>query len=104
MSEESPVESGDAWALALDQFEERLAGFRSALEEGSRSTVGGMWPAPEIIGVPLPQQHAERARSLMAKAKELEGQIVARKDELGPPRPAFQNHRKTPVSSFVTEL
>ena len=100
----TPAQAVDGWTEALDQFEQRLVGFRSTLEDGSRSVVTGMWPEAHMIGVPLPAEHAERARSLMAEAKQLEGRMITRRDELGPPRPAGQYHRKSPVSSFVTEL
>jgi hypothetical protein len=93
-----------AWTEALDQFEERLGGFRAALENDSPSAVTGMWPDAELIGVPLPAELAERAQDLMTEAKKLEGQIVTRQQELGPPRPPARQRRKTPVSSFITEL
>ncbi|MGH1489490.1 MAG: hypothetical protein ACRBK7_08885 [Acidimicrobiales bacterium] len=94
----------DDWGKALDQFEQRLAGFRAVLDTDSQATVTGMWPEPHLIGVPLPAEHVERARSLMAEAKEVEGQMVSRREELPPLRPVGAHHRRTPVSSFVTEL
>ncbi len=90
------------WSAALDEFERRLTQFRSVLNDGRPAD--GLWPPAELIDVPLPPQHAERARTLLAKARQLEGELVAKRDALPPPRAGNRNRRTTPHSSFLTEL
>ncbi|MGI9597403.1 MAG: hypothetical protein ACR2QK_14665 [Acidimicrobiales bacterium] len=93
--------TGD-WSAALDQFEQRLVEFRSVLDDGRPAT--GLWPPPDLVDVPFPPEQADRARTLLALARELEGELVAKRDALPAPRPAGKTRRTTPHSSFLTEL
>lgn len=91
------------WSTALDDFERRLNQFHSVLDRGVAPD--GLWPPAEILNVPLPAELAERARTLITKAREIEGQIVARRDSLPTPRPAAQTRRVTPAfSTFSRNL
>lgn len=90
------------WSAALDDFERRLTQFRSVLSDGKPAD--GLWPPAELIDVPMPAHHAQRAKNLLAAAKQLEGELTAKRDALPAPRPAGRNHRTTPHSSFLTEL
>lgn len=90
------------WSAALDQFEARLDQFRSVLGDDGRPAKG-LWPPADLIGVPLPPELADRARSLLEKANELEGELVARRAELPARRPAVR-HRRRPLSTVYTEL
>lgn len=90
------------WPQALDLFEARLEEFRSVLGEDGRPAKG-LWPPPELIGVPLPPELADRAKHLLDRANELEGQLVAKRAEL-PARRQTVRHRRRPTSTIYTEL
>ncbi|MEM7324494.1 MAG: hypothetical protein AAF531_15500 [Actinomycetota bacterium] len=91
------------WADALDDFEQRLDAFRTVLDDGEAPS--GLWPPRDVIDVPLPPELADRARALMTRAKELEGELIARRDSLPTPRPATRNHRVPPAfSTFSRDL
>ncbi len=89
-----------AWVEALDEFERRLAGFRAVLRPDGEPP-DGVWPPPDLIGQPLPPDLAERARDLLAAARVVEGELVARRTELPAPHRAPVRHRRRPVSSTV---
>lgn len=89
------------WPAALDQFEARLVEFRSVLEDGRPAK--GLWPPAELLDVPLPPELEGRARTLLAKAQELEAELVARRAEL-PARPPTVRHRRRRSSTLYTEL
>ena len=91
------------WAAALDGFEENLAGYRALLTDDT-GPMPGLWPPPELAGVPMPPDQAARARRLLAEARELEGRLVARRAELPALRGGGPNRRTTPHPSFLTEL
>lgn len=90
------------WSSALDQFEARLEQFRSVLAEKGQPAKG-VWPPADIVGVPLPPELADRARKLLEQARDLEGQLVARRSELPAKRNAVR-HRKRPASTIYAEL
>ena len=90
------------WSTALDQFEARLEEFRSVLGDDGRPAKG-LWPPPDLIGVPLPPELAERAQTLLDRARELEGQLVARRAEL-PARRQTVRHRRRSTPTVYTEL
>ena len=94
----SAGEAVAAWSEALDLFEERLAGFRSAVDPDGRPP-DGLWPPSELIGRPLPPELARRARDLLAQAKAIEGELVARRTELPPAHKAPVRHRRRPSGS-----
>jgi hypothetical protein len=87
-----------AWAEALDQFEARLDAFRAVLYPDGEPP-SGLWPPPDLIGSPLPLELVDRARELLAGAKALEGELVARRTELAPLHRPTIRHRRRPVSS-----
>lgn len=91
-------EALEAWTEALDLFEERLAGFRSALDPDGRPP-DGLWPPSDLVGRPLPPELADRARHLLARAKAIEGELVARRTELPPAHKAPIRHRRRPIPS-----
>lgn len=92
------------WADALDLFEQRLEQFRSVLQAGGEPA-DGLWPPPGIVGTPLPPELADRARELLARARRIEGELVARRAELPTPRQTGVRHRRSPgVSSFSARL
>lgn len=90
------------WDAALDQFEARLEEFRSVLSSDGQPAKG-LWPPADLIGVPLPPELADRATALLAKASELEAQLVARRAEL-PARRTTVRHRPRRTSSIYTHL
>ncbi|MGB5757913.1 MAG: hypothetical protein WBM50_13435 [Acidimicrobiales bacterium] len=91
------------WQLALDQFEQRLDDFRSVLTEDGQPA-SGLWPPASVIDVPLPAEHADRARSLLERARMLEGELVARRDQLPRPRANRASRRTRPYSSVLADL
>jgi len=86
------------WAEALDQFEARLDAFRSVLDPDGEPP-SGLWPPPDLIGSPLPLELADRARELLARARALEGELVARRTELSPLHRPTVRHRRRPIPS-----
>ncbi|MEL6980984.1 MAG: hypothetical protein AAFO29_01025 [Actinomycetota bacterium] len=98
----SPVDDGAraAWTEALDQFEQRLDGFRDVLRPDGEPPAG-LWPPTSLIGQQLPPELAERARDLLDRARVVEAELVARRTELPPPQRAPVRHRRRPVSSTI---
>lgn len=94
--------SGD-WGVALDLFESGLAGYRRLLAEDDAATPP-MWPPAELIGVPIPDDQVDRARRLLAEARELEGRLQAKRAALPAARSGGPNRRVTPQASFLTDL
>ena len=96
------VDPGTArWVEALDDFERRLDGFRSVLQPGGEPPPG-LWPPADLVGRPFPAELADRARALLDRAREVEGQLVARRTELPAPQRAPVRHRRRPVSSTIS--
>jgi hypothetical protein len=61
------------WAAALDDFEARLDAQRAALDAG---TAGDLSPFLPPIGLgPLPAALGDRARDLLAQARDLEQEL-----------------------------
>ena len=89
------------WPEALDQFEQRLQGFLDVLQPDGEPP-GGIWPPSDLIGQPLPPELADRARSLLDRARGVEAQLVARRTELPPPQRAPVRHRRRPVTSTIS--
>lgn len=96
-----PIDEGRRlWLEALDEFERRLEAFRRVLEPGGRPP-GGLWPSSELAGHPLPPDLADRARRLLERAEEVEGELVARRTELPAPHRAPTRHRRSPSPSSI---
>ncbi len=91
---------GARWQEALDDFERRLAEFRSVLEPDGQPPEG-MWPPADLIGTPLPAELTDRVRSLLDQAKNIEGELRRRQTELPAPQRGGMRHRRRPVSSTV---
>ena len=89
------------WVEALDEFEQRLEVFHSVLQPGGEPPPG-LWPPSDLVGRPFPPELAERGRDLLARARRIEGQLVARRTELPAPQRAPVRHRRRPVSSTIS--
>ncbi|MEM7274177.1 MAG: hypothetical protein AAF547_13920 [Actinomycetota bacterium] len=91
------------WSVALDDFEHRLDQFHAVLDEGTPPA--GLWPPADVIGVPLPPELADRARALLERARQVEGELLRRRAELPTPRQSAVRRRRTPAfSSFSADL
>jgi hypothetical protein len=87
------------WFEALDRFEERLARFQAVLEQDA-DPVPGRWPPEDLVNEPIPPELVPRARSLLAKARELELRMSASRNALQlPPAP---HHRQRPFLARPT--
>jgi hypothetical protein len=76
-----PADADDPWLVALDDFEQRLAGFRQVLDH-DKEPIPGDWPPPTVTGRQLPAALVPRARALLAAAGDLENQIKVRQETL----------------------
>jgi hypothetical protein len=92
-----------SWAAALDDFEGRLDAQRAALDAG---TAGDLSPFEPPIGLgPLPAALADRARDLLAQARDLEQEladnVVALGQDLAVVRKVGASTAESPVARFV---
>ncbi len=99
----SDQQASALWQLALDQFEQRLIEFGSVLTDNGQPAAG-LWPPASVIDVPLPAEHGERARALLSRARTLEGELAAKRDQLPRPRAGRASRRIRPYASILAEL
>jgi hypothetical protein len=95
------TEAAERWGQALDEFEARLGSYRTVIEP-TGTPPEGMWPPASLVGVPLPEELAGRARSLLDRARMVEGELQARRTELPPPQRPGVRHRRRPTSSTIS--
>ena len=62
------------WAAALDEFEQRIAAQRAALDLGDAPDLGAFVPRQELG--PLPPSLEARARSLLAESRDVEAELA----------------------------
>ena len=62
------------WAAALDEFEQRIAAQRAALDLGAAPDLDPFVPRAELG--PLPPALEERARALLAESKDVEAELA----------------------------
>lgn len=100
-----PVSAAPLWAAALDQFERRMHEFAAVLDGDGRPP-SELWPPAHLIDIPLPAEHADRARSLLEQARAVEGRLTERRDQLPTPGPATRHHHRPtrPHYSFQADL
>ncbi len=79
------------WPQALDAYEQALNEYGELLT-GAADDVPSIWAELDPPAVPLPEEHADRARSLLERSELLRGQIEARLDER-PTAPALDRRR-----------
>ncbi|MEM9563287.1 MAG: hypothetical protein AAGA93_11750 [Actinomycetota bacterium] len=101
-SDPSAERSADraAWVAALDEFEQRLDGFHRVVVDQNEPPPG-LWPPSDVLGRPFPPELADRARTLLDRARLVESELVARRTELPPPQRAPVRHRRRPVASTL---
>ena len=93
-----------SWAVALDQFEARLAATRAVLDDAG-DPPSGAWPPADIVTEPIPSALVDRARALLGEAFVLEEALVARRDTMSSlrsrsrPRPRRRGKRSANVSA-----
>lgn len=89
-----------AWSDALDEYERRLDQFHAVMSDEAPPV--GLWPPAELMGVPLPPELGDRARHLLERSREIEGELLAKKAALPAPRPAARTRRTTPSFSTIS--
>jgi hypothetical protein len=87
------------WAEALDRFERRLDQFLAVLEH-DHDPVPGRWPPDDITSDPIPPELVRRARTLLARAQELEDRMSTTRAGLQLASPP--HHRQRPFLARPT--
>lgn len=85
------VMKGPGWREMLDAYENRLLAVRAWLNAAGPAPAPTRFP--DDLG-PLPQEHSERAKSLLAEGRELEALVARAAEELSlVVLPRFGNRR-----------